>query len=119
MGSVGVNGQFTNLNTDPTTFVLMVVGSPTVATTLNLGNGATATSPMAIYAPRSTLNWLNDLNFTGAMVVRSFTVQNNTDLTYDPRLANISGYSAIRLYQRTSYKECTSVPPAAAPDSGC
>jgi hypothetical protein len=118
---VANNSSIVNLNTDPTTLQLYVVGSPTVATSVDFSNGVTLPTDllMAIYAPFSTVTLRNNVGLTGAIAARSLVMQNNATLTYSNRIGDITTGSPIRLYRPEEYVECSNDQPAAAYDSGC
>jgi hypothetical protein len=124
MGSVAFasTGQFVNLNSDPSTFVLLVAGSSKTATSVDLsGNDNSGAGPivMAIYAPNSSITYQNNLNFTGAIVAKTIDLKNNAVITYDSRVTTISSGSSVRFYQGYDYKECTGAPTGTTPDTGC
>lgn len=122
-GGADLTGKVINVNTNPATFALLVAGSSTVPTAVDLADGAVTAldAPMAIYAPNSTVDFKNNLDFKGSLVVKSIKVKNNATIAYDTRIGSISSGSSIRHYDygTGSYRECTNVPTAAAPDSGC
>ena len=123
MGSVSVrnDSQIVNMNTIPTTFQLYVVGSPTIATSVDLANGVTLQTDlvMAIYAPYSTVTMRNNTRLIGAIAARSLVLQNDATLTYSDRIADITTGSPLRLYRSAEYRECASEQVTAAIDSGC
>jgi hypothetical protein len=123
MGSVSVrnNASIVNLNADPTTLQLYVVGSPTKATSVDFSNGVDVESDMlmAIYAPYSTVTMRNNVGLTGAIAARQLVLQNNASLTYHDRIGDITTGSSVRLYRGEEYVECSNEPPTAAIDSGC
>jgi hypothetical protein len=122
-GSAALNGRIINVNTDPSTFALLVAGSPTVATAIDLFDGAVTAvdAPMAIYAPNSTVDFKNNLDFRGSLAVKTIKVKNNAAIEYDTRIGTIASGSSIRHYDfgTGTYRECTGAPTATAPDSGC
>jgi len=74
---------------------------------------------MAIYAPYSTVFLHNSVSITGAVAAASVPIQNASSITYDQRVANITG-GGIPVYRSTrKWVECTSTPPDAAVNSGC
>ena len=87
-GSVNMSGRVINVNTNPATFALLVAGSATVATAVDLADLAVtaADAPMAIYAPNSTVDFKNNLDFTGALVAKTVKVKNNANIAYDTRI---------------------------------
>jgi hypothetical protein len=123
MGSVSVrnNASIVNLNPDPTTLQLYVVGSPTKATSVDFSNGVDVQSDMlmAVYAPYSTVTMRNNVNLTGAIAARQLVLQNNASLTYHDRIGDITTGSLVRLYRGEEYVECANEPSTAAIDSGC
>jgi Tfp pilus assembly protein PilX len=123
MGSVSVrnNSSIVNLNSDPTTLQLYVVGSPTKATEVNLSNGVNVETEMimAIYAPYSTVTLDNNVSLTGAIAARLLVMQNNASLTYSDRIADITTGSPVRLYRNEEYVECANDQTGTAPASGC
>jgi Tfp pilus assembly protein PilX len=120
MGSVVLNGTFTNLYSPPLAIAILVAGSATKPTSVDLPNND-ANSPIGIYAPNSTVIEKNDVKFTGAVVAKSLDVKNNGLFTWDDRINALLSGSNIRFYQAAtgSYKECTGAPTTATPDSGC
>lgn len=120
-GSVNLAGQVLNVNSNPATFVLLVAGSTTVNTVVNIAdNAVTALSaPMAIYAPNSTVDYMNNLDWKGALVAKTINIQNNADIEYDSRVSDVSLTGGVRFYETQGYKECATSPTTSAPDSGC
>ncbi len=123
MGSVSVrnNASIVNMNTDPTTLQLYVVGSPTTATSVDFANGVSLQTDlvMAIYAPNSTVTLRNNTHLTGAIAARLLVLENNALLNYHERIADITSGSMVRLYRDAEYRECSNDPVTAALDSGC
>jgi hypothetical protein len=123
MGSVSVrnNSSIVNMNSDPTTLQLYVVGSPTVATSVDFSNGLDIASDMimAVYAPNSTVTLRNNVRLTGAIAARQLVLQNNATLTYHDRIADITSGSLIRLYRSAEFRECSNDQETTAVDSGC
>ena len=120
MGSVVLDGTFTNLYSPAHAIAILVAGSPTKATSVDLPSND-ANSPIGIYAPNSTVIQKNNVNFTGAIVAKSLTVMNNANFTWHSSIDGLLSGSNIRFYQAAtgSYKECTSAATGTAPDSGC
>jgi hypothetical protein len=122
-GSADMTGRVINLNTNPATFALLVAGSATVATAVDVADVAVTAldAPMAIYAPNSTVDFKNNLDFTGALVAKTIKVKNNANVAYDTRIGTITSGSSIRHYDygTGSYRECTGAPTGTAPDAGC
>jgi hypothetical protein len=123
MGSVSVrnNSSIVNLNSDPTTLQLYVVGSPTQATSVDFSNGVDIETEMlmAVYAPYSTVTMRNNTSLTGAIAAKQLVLQNNASLIYHDRIGDITTGSQVRLYRDDEYIECSNAPTAAAVDSGC
>ncbi len=122
MGSVTLDGQILNVNSNPATFVLLVAGSATIATSVGIADNAVtaANAPMAIYAPNSTVNFKNNLDWAGALVAKTITIKNNATISYDSRVStDITLGNPTRFYESQAYKECSSDPPTSTPNSGC
>ncbi|MGH2978064.1 MAG: DUF7305 domain-containing protein, partial [Solirubrobacterales bacterium] len=113
------NSGIVNLNADPTTLQLRVAGSATAASSVSFENSFDSTMIMAVYAPNSTVTMQNNLSLVGALAGKHVHLQNNTQLTYHERIADIATGSSIRVYQAEDYVECTVAATGAAPDSGC
>ena len=121
MGSVSLHNSsgILNLNSDPTTLQLYMVGSPSIATTLDFSNSFSSTMLMSIYAPYSTVDLANSVNITGAIAAMSVPIQNSSSVTYDSRVGSITG-GGIPVYRSTrKWTECTSMPTGTPVDSGC
>ena len=119
MGSVDIFGDIVNLNSAANTLVLMMAGSATQATSITFTKNVTTPWPMAIYAPNSTIDAKNNLYIKGSLVAKSLTVKNSLTIENDSSLDSLISGSAIRFFERESYKECTNAPTGSAPDSGC
>jgi hypothetical protein len=122
MGSATLDGQVLNVNTNPATFVMLVAGSATIATSVGIADNAVtaANAPMAIYAPNSIVNFKNNLDWKGALVAKTITIKNNATIAYDSRVStDITLGSPTRFYEAQAYKECSSDPPTSTPNSGC
>jgi hypothetical protein len=123
MGSVSVRNDsaIVNMNTDPTTLQLYVVGSSTIPTTVDFSNGVSLATGMvmAIYAPYSTVTLRNNVSLTGAIAASSLVLQNNASLIYSDRIADITTGSMLRLYRQAEYRECGVDQETSAIDSGC
>jgi Tfp pilus assembly protein PilX len=120
MGSMVWDGLLVNLYSPPHALLVQVAGSATKSTLVDLPSND-ATSPMGIYAPNSTVNMKNNVQFRGAVVAKSLTIMNNAHFTWDSSIDGLMSGSGIRFYQSAtgSYKECTGTPTGSAPDSGC
>jgi hypothetical protein len=121
-GSVEVrnSGTILNLNSDPTTFQLFVLGSSSIATYVAFdGIDFAGDVVMAVYAPYSTIRIKGLTHLSGAIASKSIDLQNNARITYHERIADITTGSPLRLYRSEQYIECSSVPPSAEPESGC
>jgi hypothetical protein len=121
-GSVRVRNSATilNLNTDPTTFQLMLVGSPDITTELAFDNVDFAGNiVMAVYAPHSTIRIQGTSHLVGAAAARSIDLRNSSQITYHERIADITTGNPLRLFKAEHYVECTAVPTGPTPESGC
>jgi hypothetical protein len=121
-GSVSVRNSATivNLNSDPTTFQLYLVGSSSIPTTLAFdGIDLAADLVMAVYAPFSTIRIRGSSHLSGAIASKSIDLQNSARLTYHQRIEDITTGSPLRLYRPEQYLECTAVPTGTLPDSDC
>ena len=81
MGSVVMDGTSTNLYSPAHAIAIMVAGSPTKATSVDLPTN-NATTPIGVYAPNSTVMLKNGVNFTGAVVSKTLDVKNNANFTW-------------------------------------
>ena len=122
-GSVTVRntGTILNLNTDPTTFQLHVLGSSTIATQVAFdGVDFTGALVMAVYAPYSTIRVKGNAALAGALAAKSIDLQNTAQINYHERIGDITTGNPLRLYKPEHYVECTAVTAAGGePDSGC
>jgi type II secretory pathway pseudopilin PulG len=120
MGSVVMDGTFANLYSPALAIALMVAGSATKTTTVDLPT-TDATSPIGVYAPNSAVIQKNNVNFTGAVVAKSLTIMNNANFTWHSSINGLTSGSPVRFYQTAtgSYKECTAAPVTTSPSNGC
>jgi hypothetical protein len=122
MGSVSVRNSATilNLNSDPTTFQLYLVGSSAISTELAFdGIDFAAELVMAVYAPFSTIRIRGLSHLSGAIASKSIDLQNSAQITYHERIEDITTGSPLRLYRPEQYLECTATPAGPLPDSDC
>ena len=122
MGSVSVHNSATilNLNSDPTTFQLYLVGSSAISTELAFdGIDFAADLVMAVYAPFSTIRIRGLSHLSGAIASKSIDLHNSASLTYHQRIEDITTGSPLRLYRPEQYLECTAAPTGPLPDSDC
>jgi hypothetical protein len=123
MGSVSVrnNSSIVNVNADPATLQLYVVGSSTIPTSVDFSNGLDLSTDMimAVYAPNSTVTLSNNVRLTGAVAARQLILQNNASLTYHDRIADITSGSLVRIYRTAEYRECSNSQETSEVDSGC
>ena len=121
MGSANLGGQVLNVNSDAATFVLMVAGSASISTAVTIEDNAVTklNAPMAIYAPNSTVDFKNNLDWKGALVAKKINIKNTANIDYDSRVSDVFLAGGIRFYEAQGYKECATAPTTSAPDSGC
>ena len=50
----------------------------------------TLSAPMAIYAPNSTVDYKNNLDWKGALVAKKIDIKNNANIEYDSRVSDVS-----------------------------
>jgi hypothetical protein len=121
-GSVSIRNSATilNLNPDPTTFQLYLVGSSAISTVVAFdGVDLAQNLVMAVYAPYSTIRIKGNTSLSGAIASKSIDLQNSAHINYHERIADITTGSPLRLYRPEQYVDCTSTPPGTGPDSGC
>jgi hypothetical protein len=111
-------GQFTNLNANPTTVQLFMNGSTTAETSLSFDNNFATAINMLIYAPRSTVSFLNHTRIVGAVAAKQVQMANNTTIIWDRRSDDITIDDLLPHYDRQSYVECAAVA-TGPPDSAC
>jgi hypothetical protein len=122
MGSATLAGQVVNVNASSATFVLLVAGSVTKATTVSVADNTVTSSsaPMAIYAPNSTVDYTNDLDWKGVLMAKNITIKNNATISYDDRVADLKVPNSTRLFEPNNYRECANDPTTSTdPSSGC
>jgi hypothetical protein len=107
-----------NDSDDPTMVQLYVAGSPFIPTSVELRNRTRL--HMVIYSPNSTLTFDNFSQVVGAVAAKRVVIQNNLEIRWDPRVANLLlGDVPLPTYTAQAWVECAAEPTAAAPDSGC
>ncbi len=120
-GSVSLTnaGSIVNLNADPTTLQLYVVGSDSASTSVSLQSNPQAVFNLVIYAPRSTVSVNNQTRIVGAIAGKQASVDNNSSITWNDKVAQLRTGSLLSIFKRQRWVECTTKPPSATPDSGC
>ena len=100
-GSVNLGGRVTNVNTNPATFALLMTGSGTTATAIDLFDGAVTAidAPMSISLPTRRWTSRTTSNSRASSSRSRFKVKNNAAIEYDTRIGSITSGSAIRHYE--------------------
>jgi hypothetical protein len=111
--------SITNLNSDPTTAQVYLVGSPTTETSLSFDNNFDAQVNMLIYAPRSSVSFSNRTHIVGAVAAKSVRMDNNTTIVWNALADNVTVNNLLPFYSRQSYAECTAQAAGSVPDAGC
>jgi hypothetical protein len=110
-------GRIATTSGNPDDLALLVVGSPTTATTVNMrGNGAV--NQLLLYAPRSTATLNGTADFAGAFAAKSLTF-NGTG-----RVSGVSSSLTFTtpvefLFKQTRFVECVGPLTTTAPGQGC
>jgi hypothetical protein len=112
-------GSIVNLNSDPTSLQLYVVGSDSIPTSVTLQSKPQAAINMVIYAPRSTVDVGNYTNIVGAIAGKRSSIDNNSRVTWNDKVGQLRTGSLLSIFKRQRWVECTTKPPSATPDSGC
>lgn len=113
------SSHFVNSSANPTALQVYMIGSSSVPTTLDIGNGFGSQLALAIYAPYSAVYLHNAVQIRGALAAKSIPIDNGASITYDPLVGGISG-GGIPVYRSTrNWIECTTKPISAAVNSGC
>jgi Tfp pilus assembly protein PilX len=120
-GSVALTnaGSIVNLNADPTTLQLYIVGSDSIATSVTMQSKPQAAFNMVVYAPRSAVSIGNYTNIVGAIAGKSSSIDNNSSVTWNDKVGQLRTGSLLSIFKRQRWVECTTKPPSASPDSGC
>jgi hypothetical protein len=106
-----------NQNSSSKTLQIFVVGSPSIATSIDFFNNISLVNGM-VYAPRSTLDLRNSTSIIGAVAAKTVAFSNSARVTWDPT-ADLPLDNLLPLFKRGNWVECTSNQPGSAPDSGC
>jgi hypothetical protein len=112
-------GSIMNLNADPTTLQLYVVGSDSASTYVTLQSKPQAAFNMVIYAPRSIVSVGNQTNIVGAIAGKRSSIDNNSSVTWNDKVGQLRTGSLLSIFKRQRWVECTTKPPSATPDAGC
>jgi hypothetical protein len=112
-------GQFTNLNVDPTTIQLYMMGSTTAESSLSFDNNFATAINMLIYAPRSTVTFANHTSIVGAVAAKQVNMDNNTTIRWDRRSDGVTVDNLLPHYDRQSYVECSAQSTSLLPDADC
>ena len=104
---------------DPRNLQLYVYGwSPSenpVANQIEFNNNGWVGS---FYAPQSSVIFKNDAEVRGAVAARKVEFKNNLTFSWAGSVGEIR-VRTLTLFYRTAWKECTSAPTGADPNSGC
>jgi hypothetical protein len=110
-------GRIATTSGNPDDLALLVVGSPTVATTVNMrGNGAV--NQLLLYAPRSNATLNGTADFAGAFAGKTLTFNGtgniggvNSSLTFTTPVEF--------LFKQTRFVECVGPMTVSSPGQGC
>ncbi len=94
-------------------------GSKTVATQMDFENNEAEGVEMVLYAPDSTFKIRNHGLLIGAVAAKQVSLQNNSEIRYDPSAGEISsGAPPLQIYSRQSWVECSTAG-GATPNANC
>jgi hypothetical protein len=96
-----------------------MVGSTSIATSLVVDHNEKVGVEMLLYAPNSTFSISNNGQVIGAVVAKQVTMQNSSEITYDPNAASVMGPEPTQIYARQAWVECKTTTSGSSPDSGC
>jgi Tfp pilus assembly protein PilX len=113
------SSQITNLNSDPATLTLFVVGSPNIPTTVAFSQTSNSQVAMVVYAPYSTCTLENSASIRGAVACKRVYMRNTAQITWDPLVGALTNTQIIPLYRRYSYVECDKISSPSPPNTGC
>jgi hypothetical protein len=116
-GSVRVRNSSSIQNFNASHLQLLLVGSASIATTLEFSNSFSSLVPIVIYAPRSTALLKNSQNFAGAIAAKQVVLQNSSRIAAQPVHFTIGEH--LRVHQRQSWAECVVEQSGSEPDDGC
>jgi Tfp pilus assembly protein PilX len=108
-----------NLNADPSAFILFVTGSPNISTTVDFNNNTSTQAAMVTYAPYSTCRLRNHTAIRGAVACNVVTVENYASITWDPLVGALTQTDILPLYRRYSYVECDKIANPSPYNQGC
>jgi hypothetical protein len=112
-------GSIVNLNADPTTLQLYVVGNDSLPTYVSLQSNPQAPFNLVIYAPRSNVTVTNQTKIVGAIAGKQASIDNNSSVTWHDKVGQLRTGSLLSIFRRQRWIECSTKPSGSAPDSGC
>jgi Tfp pilus assembly protein PilX len=129
MGSVLIqnNSRIYYLGSSAKVIEIYVAGSTTTATSVNFNNNTGSGDSKAVlflYGPNSDIRLYNNVIFHGSAIGKSLGgynnegLGNNVTVTYNAAIAALTPTTS-QGYTSHSYRECTSSPTGATPDTGC
>jgi hypothetical protein len=83
----------------------------------NAGSGDSR-AVLFIYGPNSTVDLNNNVIIHGSVIGKEIIINNNVDLLYNNLIGSITP-TTLQGYTSHSYRECTTGPTGATPDTGC
>jgi hypothetical protein len=120
------NSKIRPTGTDPTKLTMLVVGSDTRATSIELRSNSFlfgCDQSFVLYAPKTDLTVSSNTGFCGATAAKTINVASNTTITASSTADDfeLPGADVISHYgQPTDFVECGPVPAAGGlPDGGC
>lgn len=112
------SAQVVNLNGDPVTLQVYVVGSAAQDAPVSLANSNTMA--FALYAPNSTVTLANSVRVRGAIAANRVVLGNSVRIDYAESIGTLRTQTILPIYRRQQYRECAPSPPAGGmPSAGC
>jgi Tfp pilus assembly protein PilX len=112
--------EITNLNADPATLILFLVGNPNILTQATFAQTVAAQVAMVVYGPYSECTIDNQARIRGAVACKKVVMRNQAKVTWDPLVGALTMNNIVPLYRRTSYVECDRVNGTPSPpDASC
>jgi hypothetical protein len=113
------NTQLTVTSGNPADLAILVMGSDTIPTTVQMNsNSNNKTFPVIIYAPRSAVELDSNATFLGAVAGKTVHMDSNAHVVSDARASDFQ-LPILLHYQQDSYVECSSGVTVTVPDDYC
>jgi hypothetical protein len=116
--SMDSNTRVGPTSANPASLALIVLGSETLQTRVELDSNSESTMPLIVYAPRSVIDIDSNSTYVGAIAGQSIDINSNAEIRSHQDASNFQ-LPVLLHYRQARYVECSPTTQLSQPDDYC